>query len=447
MIGVSGVRGVVGHGLTPDVAARFASAMGSFCRGGRVIVGRDTRPSGEMLRHAVISGLLATGCEVIDLGVCPTPTVQLAVRERGSAGIIITASHNPGEYNGLKFVSTTGIFLTAEEGAELRAIFDADRFAYIGHQPPGDVSMDGEAAKRHVSMVLGLSVLDVPRIQARKFKVVLDPGNGTGVVVALPVLEALGCEVVLVNAEPTGIFSRGPEPIPENLGDLCKRVVSEGADVGFAIDPDGDRLSIVTEQGVAIGEEFSMVLGADLVLSRAGGGVVVTNLSTSRMVDRVAERWGGHVSRTPVGEVHVSLEMMAKDAVFGGEGNGGVILPEAHLGRDASVGLALVLELLADRRCSVSEARASLPHYTMIKTKARVDRGLGDRLLEVLAPLVEGGRIEKSDGVKISWDDGWLHVRSSNTEPIVRVVAEAEHRSRAEALVEEALHLLSQGKT
>jgi phosphomannomutase len=448
VVGVSGVRGIVGNGLSPEVAARFAAAMGSFCRGGPVVIGRDTRPSGAMFRHAVISGLLATGCEVIDLGVCPTPSVQLAVRSHGAAGgVIITASHNPVEYNGLKFVSPRGIFLTEEEGTAVRSLYQSGTFDYVGNQPAPAVQDDRKAVARHVSAILALSVLDVSRIQARKFKVVLDPGNGTGAMVGGPLLDALGCQTVLLHGEPTGVFSRGPEPVAENLEELCKTVVGEGADVGFATDPDGDRLSIVTNTGVAIGEEFSMVLGADLVLSRTGGGTVVTNLSTSRMVDRVADRWGGRVVRTPVGEVHVSLRMIAEKAVVGGEGNGGVILPEAHLGRDAAVGMALVLELLSDRQCSISEAWESIPHFSMIKTKAPVDEQLGERLSTVLAPLAEGGQVEQSDGVKISWDDGWLHIRSSNTEPIVRVVAEAESPSRAESLVKDALRLLGQKRT
>lgn len=444
VFGVSGVRGVVGEGLTPEVAARFASAMGTWCGGGCVVVGRDTRPSGETLRGSVLAGLLATGCDVVDVGICPTPTVQLAVREHGAAGgVVITASHNPGEYNGLKFVSPRGIFLTPEEGIQLREI--AEGGAFRGERPGARVREDPQAPGKHLAKVLALSLLDVSRIRAREFRVVLDVGNGAGGAVGIPLLEALGCQARVLNAEPTGVFSRGPEPVPENLAELSREVVGGGADIGFALDPDGDRLSIVTEEGEAIGEEYSLALAADLVLSRAGGGTVVTNLSTSRMVEKVAERWSGRVLRTPVGEVHVSLRMMADHAVVGGEGNGGVILPEAHFGRDGAVGMALVLELLADRGITASAAARGLPRYWMIKRKTPVAEGLVGRLAEVLWPFVAGAEVETSDGIRAAWEDAWLHVRISGTEPVVRVVAEAEDRSRAEALVEEALRLVSQG--
>ncbi len=443
VVGVSGVRGVVGEGLTPEVACRFASAMGSYCRGGSVVVGRDTRPSGDMFRHAVLSGLLSTGCPVIDVGVCPTPTVQLSVRHhRAAGGVIVTASHNPFEYNGLKFVSERGIFLTAAEGAKLKELHDSGAFEFVGNRSAPATEKDAEAAARHVARILDLSLIDAGRIRSGRFRVVLDPGNGTGGLVGGPLLEALGCEVRYVHKDPTGVFARGPEPVPENLDDLRKAVVEHGADIGFATDPDGDRLSIVTETGAAIGEEFSMVLAAELVLSRNGGGTAVTNLSTSMMIDRVAEARGGRVVRTPVGEVHVSEGIIREDAVVGGEGTGGVILPEAHLGRDASVGMALVLELLAERRCSISQAWAALPHYAMIKKKASVNGNVRDRLFEVLSPVAKGADVDRSDGVKIIRGDGWLHVRTSNTEPVVRVVAEAGDLSRAEALADEALALL-----
>ncbi len=445
VVGVSGVRGIVGEALTPEVACRFASAMGSYCGDGSVVVGRDTRPSGDALRHAVFSGLLATGSAVIDVGVCPTPSVQLSVLHHHAAGgVIVTASHNPFEYNGLKFVSNRGIFLTAREGSRLRKIHDGNDFEFIGNRPAPMITEDGKAASRHVAKITGLSMVNVDRIRGRRFRVVLDPGNGTGGVVGVPLLEALGCETHVLNGEPTGVFSRGPEPVPENLEGLCGAVMERRADVGFATDPDGDRLSIVTETGKAIGEEFSMVLAADLVLSRVGGGAVVTNLSTSMMIDRLARSHGGRVVRTPVGEVHVSEGMIRERAVVGGEGNGGVILPEAHLGRDASVGMALVLELLAERTCSISEAWGALPHFTMIKRKARVEGNSRKGLMDALSGLSEGAEVDRSDGVKIIRGDGWLHVRPSNTEPVVRVVAEADDPSRAEALVAEVMTLLGQ---
>jgi len=444
VVGVSGVRGVVGEGLTPEVAARFASAMGTYCRGGLVVVGRDTRPSGVSLRYAVVSGLLATGSPVVDVGVAATPSVQLAVGEHGAAGgVIITASHNPGEYNGLKFVSSRGIFLNAEEGARLRQISESGRFSFGGQPPTPEVRDDRQAAARHVARVLGLSYLDVARIRARRFRVVLDVGNGAGGRVASGLLEALGCATRVLHGEPSGVFARGPEPVAENLKALAGEVAARRADVGFALDPDGDRLSIVTEKGEAVGEEYSLALSAEGVLSRSDGGVVVTNLSTSRMVEAVAGRWGGRVVRTPVGEVHVSVRMMAEGAVIGGEGNGGVILPEAHYGRDAAVGIALVLELIADRGGSISEAVDGLPHYEMIKAKAPLEGDLRGDLGEVLAPLVGGADLDASDGLRASWPDAWLHVRKSGTEPVVRVVAEAEVRARAQALVEEALGLLA----
>ncbi len=355
MVSVSGVRGRVGQGLTPEVVARFAAAFGAWAtarhaaQGGArtVVVGRDSRVSGPLFQRVVVSALESVGARVIDLGMTTTPTCQLAVEHHHAAGgLMISASHNPIEWNALKMVGSTGLFLDASEGAEMRAGMEQGT-RYATWDQLGSVVADEEAARRHVEQVLALPYVDVARIRARGFKVALDACRGAGAVVMPYLLERLGCVVTAVNMEPDGRFPRPPEPVAENLGELEALTRAAGADVGFAVDPDVDRLALVDETGRAIGEDYTLALAARLVLAHKSG-VVVTNLSTSRVVDDVAEAAGSRVIRAPVGEVNVAVRMREEGAVVGGEGNGGVILPELHLGRDAPLGAALVLQLLAE---------------------------------------------------------------------------------------------------
>ena len=358
MVSVSGIRGRVGAGLTPEVVMSYASAFGAWSaatdRRRPVVVGRDSRVSGPMFHRCVVSALQSVGVRVIDLGLTTTPTCQLAVEHHhAGGGLMISASHNPIEWNALKFVNATGLFLDAAEGAAMRALV-GQPFPRATWDQLGVVDADDEAPLRHIDAVLALPMIDVPRIRARKLRVALDCCRGAGAVIMPALLERLGCEVTVINLEPDGRFPRPPEPIAENLGELEQLVASSGADVGFAVDPDVDRLALVADGGSAIGEDYTLALAARVVLSQKPG-TVVTNLSTSRIVDDIAARAGGRVVRAPVGEVNVAIRMREEKAVVGGEGNGGVILPDLHLGRDAPLAAALVLQLLSEGEQTLSQ--------------------------------------------------------------------------------------------
>ena len=438
MVSVSGVRGRVGHALTPEVVAQFAAAFGAFSLGRSgsrtVVVGRDSRVSGPMFHRAVCAALQSVGADVLDLGMVPTPTVQLAVEHAHAAGgLAITASHNPVEWNALKFIGSSGLFLDAQEGAAMRAFLDGaiPRATWDGL---GEVREDDAAIGRHIDAVLALPHVDVAGIRQRKFRVALDTCHGAGSRIMPSLLEALGCEVHVINAEPHGRFHRPPEPVAENLGELEALVRSTGAVVGFATDPDVDRLAVVGDAGKAIGEDWTLALAADVVLSRTPG-TVVTNLSTSRILDDVASRHGGRVERAPVGEVNVAVKMRAVGAVIGGEGNGGVILPDLHLGRDAPLAAALILQLLHVRGGTVSAIVHSYPQYRIVKDKLdRPDASL-DSVYAALRAGFPDAVVDTQDGLRLTWEDRWVHVRPSGTEPIVRVIAEGPTEADAKELV------------
>ncbi len=437
IISVSGVRGIVGEGLTPELVGRFAAAMGSLVLqsgGTHVVLARDSRTSGPMFAEAVAMGLGSVGCGVIDCGMIPTPTAQLAVEHHAAGGgIVITASHNPIEWNALKFVGADGIFLDRETGARLQALAEGDHApAKSGGEVHSTVE-DPDAIARHVEGVLGLSVVDVDRIRDRSFTVALDCNHGVGGTIMPGLLERLGCRVVGMELEPTGLFTRPPEPIPRNLGGLSELVRESGADAGMAIDPDSDRLALVDETGRPIGEDYTLAFGMRTVLSQAPGPVVV-NLSTSLIVDDVAREFGADVIRAPVGEANVARAMLTSGAIVGGEGNGGVMLRELHLGRDAPVAAALVLHLLTVTGRTVSQVVNGAPCYTIVKAKA--PRG-GDlsATYAALEGRFEAATVDRQDGLRLTWNDSWLHVRPSGTEPIVRLIAEAPSAARAEELV------------
>lgn len=438
MVGVSGVRGRVGEALTPEVVAHFAAAFGAWARTQSprpaVVVGRDSRVSGPMFHRAVVAALQSVGVEVIDIGMAPTPTVQLAVEHHHAAGgLAITASHNPVEWNALKFIAPTGLFLDAAEGSEMRSWLDRP-IPRATWDCLGAVSQDEGAVRRHIDAILALPYLDVPAIRAQRFRVALDTCHGAGVTIMPPLLEALGCEVHAINLEPHGRFHRPPEPVPENLGELEALVKRTGAVVGFATDPDVDRLALVSDEGIAIGEDYTLALATRVVLRRRRGPVV-TNLSTSRIVEDVAAEASSPVIRAPVGEVNVAVRMRESGAVIGGEGNGGVILPELHLGRDAPLAVALTLQLLQDEHGTLSAMVARYPRYAIVKDK--LDRPAGS-LAVVYASLRDafaGADVDEQDGLRLSWPDRWVHVRPSGTEPIVRVIAEAPTRDGALDLV------------
>ena len=444
MVSVSGVRGRVGEGLTPEVITGFASGFSAWAAaratGGRatIVVGRDSRVSGPMFHRAAIAGLQSVGCDVIDVGVVPTPTVQLAVEfHHAAGGLAITASHNPIEWNALKFIAPSGLFLSAEEGAAMREATSAG-IARATWDRLGQVTADPEAVTRHLDAILSLPYLDVEAIRQRRLHVALDCVRGAGSVIMPALLERLGCRVTAINLEPDGRFPHAPEPIAANLADLEALVRTSHADVGFAVDPDVDRLALIDERGRAIGEDYTLALAASVVLQRQKGPVV-TNLSTSRIVDDIAAEAGVPVIRAPVGEVHVAIRMRAEGAPVGGEGNGGVIVAGLHLGRDAPAGAALILQLLTDSGgATLSAVTGRWPRYAIVKDKLDRPAGSLDRIYDTLRSAFPGATVDLQDGLRLTWPDSWLHVRPSGTEPIVRVIAEAPTDARARELVARA---------
>jgi len=449
MISVSGVRGLVGTDLTPEVVARWAAAFGVWGKGNggrgkgkpRFVLGRDARTSGPMFTAAATAGLLSVGCDVIDVGLVATPTVQLAVEHhRAAGGIILTASHNPIEWNALKFVGPDGIFLDTVAGARVRELAAAASLPRAKYNLIGGVEADADAIARHLAAVSALRAVDVKAIRRRRFRVALDTVRGAGGAVMPELLKRLGCRVSAINLETDGLFPRPPEPVPENLKALGALVRRTNADIGIAVDPDVDRLAIVDEEGRPIGEDYTLAFAIRAVRPTGRRAVVVCNLSTSLVVEDAARGFGATVVRAPVGEAHVARKMIELKAIIGGEGNGGVMYPALHVGRDAPVALALVLSLLARERAAVSALVARAPRYTIVK--AKVSRG------PRLEPVYEGLRrrfpdaaVDTQDGLRLSWPDRWLHVRPSGTEPIVRLIAEAPSSADAERLIEEGRRL------
>lgn len=441
MVSVSGIRGRVGAGLTPEVVATYAAGFGAWASartpGRPIVVGRDSRVSGPLFHRVVLSALESVGCNVIDIGVVPTPTVQLSVEHHHAAGgLAITASHNPVEWNALKFIGPSGLFLDQTDSLSFRAATDAG-FSRATWDRLGSTTQDPDAVKRHLDLILALDYLDIPKIRARKLKVALDCVRGAGWPIMSQLLDALGCEVTAIHTPSDGRFPHAPEPIAENLGDLSALVKSSGADVGLAVDPDVDRLAIVDERGEPIGEDYTLAFATAMVLGKRPG-VVVTNLSTSRVVEDAAIAAGQRCVLAPVGEANVASAMKAHGAAIGGEGNGGVILPDLHLGRDAPAGAALVLQLLCDTGKTPSALKAASPRYEIVKDKLdRPDAPLGD-VYAALRSAFPDAQVDVQDGLRLSWPDRWVHVRPSGTEPIVRVIAEAPTRAEAESLVSQS---------
>jgi phosphomannomutase len=438
MVSVSGIRGRVGEALTPEIVTRFAAGFAAWSlarsTSRSIVVGRDSRVSGPMLHHAVTAGLLSTGAEMIDLGMAPTPTVQLAVEDLHAAGgLAITASHNPIEWNALKFIGAAGLFLDASESSAMRA-FTERGFARAPWDRLGRVTADPAAIPRHIERILALDVIDVDAIRRRRFIVAVDTCHGAGPTILPGLLERLGCEMRGINLAPDGRFHRPPEPVAENLGELEDLVRRTGAAVGMATDPDVDRLALVDEKGVAIGEDYTLALAARVVLRRHPG-IVVSNLSTSRVVDDVAAEAGCESVRAPVGEVNVATKMRDVGAVVGGEGNGGVILPALHLGRDAPLAAALVLQLLASEGVPLSAIVAGYPRYVIVKDRLERPQGSLEPVYRSLRSSFPDAMVDVQDGLRLAWSDRWVHVRPSGTEPIVRVIAEAPTAALAEELI------------
>lgn len=445
MVSVSGVRGRVGEALTPEVVTRFAAGFGAWAKAKwstgsralghcRVVVGRDSRVSGPMFHRATIAALQSVGCDVIDVGLAPTPSIQLAVEYHHAAGgLAITASHNPIEWNALKFIGPSGLFLDAAEGTEMRGVVES-AVPRATWDALGAVQLDEHAIERHLDAVLSLPFVKVDAIRKRKFRVALDCAHGAGGAIIPELLRRLGCEVHAINLETDGRFTRSPEPIASNLGDLERLVLESKAEVGLATDPDVDRLALVSDQGIAIGEDWTLALAARLVL-KYRRGPVVANLSTSRIVDDVAKEAGAHVVRAPVGEVNVAVRMRREGAAIGGEGNGGVILTEVHLGRDAPVGVAVLLQMLLEDNAPLSAVVARYPRYVIVKDKLDRPNVPLDTVYDVLRQGFRDAEADTQDGLRLSWGDRWVHVRPSGTEPIVRVIAEAPNAAAARELV------------
>lgn len=439
---ISGVRGIFPSDLDAAVAVRYARAFLRFCPGEKIMIGRDTRPSGAELVSAITAGLESVGASVRDCGICPTPTFQFAVEDTDAhGGIMVTASHNPAEWNGLKFVGADGCFLTAREFRQL--LYGLRTEGDTGKAAPGSYSRFDRAGFRHIHRILSLGWLDVERIRQRNFSVAVDAVNGAAGDILPLLLEKLGCTVVRIHCDLSGRFARHPEPLPEHLEALQETVRHRRCDVGFAVDPDGDRLAIVDESGRPLGEEYTLVFAVDEVLSGADvPPVVVTNLSTTRAVDDVSRRYGAAVHRTAVGEIHVVEAMKHHAASIGGEGNGGVILKDVHLGRDSLVAAALVLGRMARSERPVGKIFDSFPSYVMVKERVPTGESKPAEFLGAVAAAFPRATQDRGDGLKLMWSDRWVHIRPSNTEPIIRIYAESKTEEEARELVKRVKEIL-----
>ncbi|MEP6690540.1 MAG: phosphoglucosamine mutase [Gemmatimonadaceae bacterium] len=440
MISVSGVRGRVGFGLTPEIVGKFAAGFGAWASraGARlVVVGRDSRVSGPMFHRATVAALQSVGCDVLDVGLAPTPTIQLAVEHHHAAGgLAITASHNPIEWNALKFIGASGLFLDGAESTAMREVVESGP-RRATWDALGMVKNDADAVAYHIDRILSLPFIDVDRVRARRFHVALDCVRGAGGVIMPELLERLGCKVSAIHVETDGRFPREPEPTADHLGELEQLVRRSGADVGFATDPDVDRLAIVSNAGLAIGEDWTLALAARLVL-RHRHGVVVANLSTSRILDDIAVEGGSRVIRAPVGEVNVATRMRSEGAPIGGEGNGGVILPELHLGRDAPLAAAIILQMMAEDADTLADTLGRYPKYVIVKEKLPRPRATLEQVYASLRTRFADAEADTQDGLRLAWTDRWVHVRPSGTEPIVRVIAEAPTVAEANDLVRQS---------
>lgn len=449
IVSISGIRGIVGDGLDPAVLVRFAGAYGTWCRrraraAGRdpvIVVGRDARVTGPVCADIVMRTLQSTGCDVIDAGLAPTPTVEMAVlMEEAAGGIILSASHNPAEWNALKLLNEKGEFLSAEEGEAIIELADDDAAAYVRYDAVGE-RRSHDYLDAHIDAILDLDFIDADEIAAQDFTVMIDGINSVGAIALPALLKRLGLsdeQITVLNAEPTGRFAHPAEPLPANLTGLTGAVAESGADLGLAVDPDADRLALVDNRGRYVLEELTQVIAADFLWGFRDGPFV-TNLSSSRAIDDVAARHGQPVYRSAVGEINVVKKMQAVDAILGGEGNGGVILPDLHYGRDALVGAAMVLQHLANTGRTLADIHDALPHYAIVKDKLPLDGLDVDRLLSAVETHyrdVEAASVSTVDGLKINFERSWVHLRTSNTEPILRVYAEAPSTDEARELVD-----------
>jgi phosphomannomutase len=442
---ISGIRGTiggkVGDNLTPVDAVKFASAYGTFLKNNSskekltVVIGRDARISGSMIHNLVQNTLIGLGINVIDLGLSTTPTVEVAVPlEKADGGIILTASHNPKQWNALKLLNEKGEFLNGADGAKILEIAEAEDFDFVDVDSLGEITTNDSYMDIHIDEVLDLPLVDADLVKTKKYKVVVDAVNSTGGIVIPNLLEQMGVEVVKLYCEPNGHFPHNPEPLKEHLGDICKLVVEEKADFGIVVDPDVDRLAFISNDGEMFGEEYTLVAIADYVLSKTPGNTV-SNMSSSRALRDITNKHNGSYQASAVGEVNVVELMKATNAIIGGEGNGGIIYPELHYGRDSLVGVALFLTYLANQEKTVAELRASYPQYYMSKNKIELTPQIDvDAILVAMTEKYKNEEINTIDGVKIDFATEWVHLRKSNTEPIIRIYTEAPTQAEADKL-------------
>ena len=447
---ISGIRGTiggnVGDNLTPVDAVKFASAYGSFLKLNsnkqklKVVIGRDARISGPMIHNLVMNTLIGLGIDVIDLGLSTTPTVEIAVPMEGAdGGIILTASHNPKQWNALKLLNEKGEFLSGKDGEVILEIAESERFDFSDVDSLGEIIVNDAYMDIHIDEVLNLPLVDADKVATRKFKVVVDGVNSSGGIIIPKLLEQMGVEVVKLYCEPNGHFPHNPEPLKEHLGDICKLVVEEQADFGIVVDPDVDRLAFISNDGEMFGEEYTLVACADYVLSKTPGNTV-SNMSSSRALHDITKKHNGDYKASAVGEVNVVEMMKATNAIIGGEGNGGIIYPESHYGRDSLVGVALFLTHLANLDVTVAELRASYPQYYMSKNKIELTPQIDvDAILTAIADQYKNEKITTIDGVKIDFAENWVHLRKSNTEPIIRIYTEAATQELADNLAEKII--------
>ncbi len=436
MVSISGVRGIVGESLTPEIVQKYALAFGTFINKSPIIIGRDSRTSGTLVSNIMKGCLQANGCDVIDIGIVPTPTVQMEIiHHQAAGGVAVTASHNPAQWNGLKFMDSNGRFLSPQDAGQVYNLADQGKFSVKNWKKVGIEKTDKGANGRHINAILDLPFINVAAIKKRKFTVAIDCVNGAGGLIIPQLLNKLGCAIIPINDEPNGKFAHTPEPIPENLGQLKKAVKDSKADIGFAVDPDVDRCAIVDEKGQPIGEEYTLALAVKFYLGKKLGPVVV-NMSTSRASEDIARYYNCPFVRSKVGEINVVEEMIAQEAIIGGEGNGGVILPDLHLGRDAPLAVAFTMQAMLESEVTLSALVQSLPQYTMVKDKINIEGKDPDKIIKKLIDKFSSKKVNLLDGLKIDEDDFWVHLRKSNTEPIIRIIAEAKSVREAKSIVE-----------
>ncbi len=441
MVSISGIRGIVGESLQSEDTLRFAMALGTKFQGGRIVVSRDSRPSGGMLRHAVIAGLLATGCTIEDIGIASTPTCGVAVRQlQARGGIQITASHNPAPWNGLKLFGPDGAVLDSATGKSVVECFQQNRFRRVDWQHLGKVGSPPEISQAHIRLVC--DTLGVSQIFSANFHVLLDANGGAGGHIGIEFLDALGCTIDQIGCDCDGYFQHEPEPVPAHLTGVAESVRNLKPQIGFVLDPDADRLALIDENGNCVSEEITLALAVQFRLSRIRGPVVI-NMSTSRMVEDLAKTYRCECFRSAVGEANVVAEMRRSQAVIGGEGNGGVIDPRVGWVRDPLVGMGMILQLMAESKKSLSQLVSELPRYEMVKTKITIDQNQLPQRFSALIEKWNSAKIDRLDGLRFDWEDRWIHIRASNTEPVVRIIAESPTTEETKLLCSEAESILT----